>query len=375
MSGHVRAFDGIRGIAVLAVLLFHAEALSPGTQRFVGGFIGVSVFFTLSGFLLAGQALREHERDGRVSLAPFASRRIARLAPTALAAIAAVLLISRTQLATWSVPNGFAANDAVAALWQVTNWHLAWLPDSAGFRLVHPLTHFWSLAVEVQLYVLFAIVVAAAGSRPLRPHLRRLATAGWITSLALALVLHSTVRREEFGTDVRLAEFAAGVLLAVAVPRVSGGRITPVIRVVGALAPLVFVAVVLFVERDEFWLSNGGYALLSLVWAGWIAAALQPGRLQRVCSWTPLVRLGAISYSLYVVHWPIVLLLPDERVHLTGWPAVTLRIALALCASAVVYRYLEQPARVRLAGGRPSRLLPAWLTATVAVSLSAIVLL
>ncbi|MEY4175741.1 MAG: hypothetical protein RI900_2906, partial [Actinomycetota bacterium] len=221
MNDHVPALDGIRAVAVLAVLVFHAESLSPGAQRFQGGFLGVSVFFTLSGFLIAGQVLREHERTGTVALAPFASRRIARLAPAALVTIVAVVVLSRTPLATWSVPQGFAPADAIGAVWQFTNWQLAWLPAAAGFRLVHPLTHFWSLAVEVQLYAVLAFAVRLGRDKALRPLLRRLAVCGWSLSLVMALVLHTTVRREEFGTDVRLAEFAAGVLLAVVLPRIT----------------------------------------------------------------------------------------------------------------------------------------------------------
>lgn len=361
MNEHVPALDGIRAFAVVAVLLFHAEALSPGVSRFQGGFLGVSVFFTLSGFLIAGQSLREHERTGAVAMGPFTTRRIARLAPVAFGVVTAVVLLSPTAIATW---DAFSGVDALSAIWQFTNWHLAWLPDDAGFQLVHPLTHFWSLSVEVQLYALIAIGALLGRRRDMRMHLRRLATAGWALSLAMALVLHSTVRREEFGTDVRLAEFAAGVLLAVWLPRLD----RRVSRFLGPAAATLFIVVVLFVGRDEFWLANGGYALVSMAWATWIAAVHHPGRLQRACSWRPLVALGTVSYSLYAVHWPIVLALPESRLHVHGWWAVAVRCVVSVAVAFAVHRLVERPLRQRLSGTRADVLVFGWLAAAIAVS-------
>jgi len=368
VNEHVPALDGIRAFAVLAVLLFHAESMSAGTDRFQGGFLGVSVFFTLSGFLIAGQLSREHERTTKVGLSPFVSRRIARLAPVALVVITTVVLVTPTGIATW---NAFGRTDALAAVWQVTNWHLAWLPDTAGFRLVHPLTHFWSLAVEVQLYALVAGAALFARRGQLQVRLRHLAALGWILSLCMALVLHSTVRREEFGTDVRLAEFAAGVLLALWMPR----RDSRGVRVAGASAAALFGLVVLFVGRQEFWLSNGGYALLSLAWVCWIAAVHQAGPLQRLCAWRPLVLLGGISYSLYAVHWPIVLALPDTRLRVSGWAAVTLRVVASVLAAVLVHRLVERPLRTHLSSLSARRSVPAWLAAAAAVSAVAVAVL
>jgi peptidoglycan/LPS O-acetylase OafA/YrhL len=361
VNEHVRALDGIRAVAVLAVLLFHAESLSAGTTRFQGGFLGVSVFFTLSGFLIGGQVLREHEHTGTVAVAPFTRRRIARLAPVALVVVLAVVLLTRTPVGTW---NAFGGVDALSALWQFTNWHLAWLPDSAGFRLVHPLTHFWSLSVEVQFYAATGLAVTVLRRGDLCTRLTRLALLGWWCSLAMALVLHSTVRREEFGTDVRLAEFAAGVLLAVWLPRID----VRTVRIAGPFAALVLPLAVLFVGREEFWLSNGGYALLSVLWAVWIAAVHHEGALRKACSWAPLVWLGTISYSLYAVHWPVVLALPDSRLHLSGWWAVVVRCAVSLVAAALLHRLVEQPLRRRLASVPTGRLVGGWLGATVVVS-------
>ena len=368
MSERVPALDGIRAVAVLAVLLFHAESLSPGTQRFQGGFLGVSVFFTLSGFLIGGQLLREHEDHMGVRARAFVTRRIARLAPVAFCVIALVVAISPTRLATW---NAFGPSDALSAIWQFTNWHLAWLPDTAGFRLVHPLTHFWSLSVEVQLYALVLLAAIAGGAAPLRPRLQRLAIVGWTASLVMALVLHSTVRREEFGTDVRLAEFAAGVLLAVWLPRWRARGLAAS----GVAAVGIFCACVVFVGREEFWLSNGGYALLSLAWCAWIAAVHRAGLLQRVFSHPMLVAVGEISYSLYAVHWPVVLALPDSRIHFGGWSAVAVRCVVSLLAAVVLHRLVERPLRQRLTSLSAARTVGLWLAAAAATSALSLALL
>ena len=247
-SQRLPAIDGMRGLAVLAVLVFHAESLSGGPLRAPGGFLGVSVFFTISGFVITRLVLAEAEATGAVDLARFAGRRIARLAPAALTTALLVIVLSRTAVASWSVPNGFRSTDALAALGNLVNWHLSILGTAAGFRLVHPLTHFWSLAVEAQLYLLLAGAVWLCRGHALRRRLALLAGWAWLGSVAMALVVHGSVRREEFGTDIRLAEFAAGVLLATLLPRVRPflERHGVLADVSGAAASALFVALVLF---------------------------------------------------------------------------------------------------------------------------------
>ena len=362
-SQRLRAIDGLRGLAVLAVLVFHAESLSSGALRVPGGFLGVSVFFTISGFVVARMVLAEHEATDRVHLGRFAGRRVARLAPAALATVLVVLAVSRTSLGTWSVPQGFRSGDALSSLWNLVNWHLSVLDTSAGFRLVHPLTHFWSLAVEAQLYFVLALVVWACRGDHLRRRLALLAGWAWVGSLCMALVVHGSVRREEFGTDIRLAEFAAGVLLAATLPRV-----LPLLQrhrrfadVLGVGAAVVFLLVALFVTRNEFWLANGGYAVLGLVWVAWLCSAMAGGRMAAMLEWQLLVHLGLISYSLYLIHWPVVLMLTDARLHTSGWVSVLIRIAVSLAAAEALHWAVERPARKKLAPLATSRVVGLWL--------------
>jgi peptidoglycan/LPS O-acetylase OafA/YrhL len=371
------ALDGLRGLAVLAVLVFHAESLSGSPLRLPGGFLGVSVFFTISGFVIGRLVLDEQQRTDHVDLGAFAMRRVARLAPAALATVALVVLVSRTAAAPWSVPQGFSSADALSAVGNVTNWSLAVMSDSVGFRLVHPLTHFWSLAVEAQLYVLFALTVLVLRRHRLRERLTTIAGWAWCGSLVMALVVHGSVRREEFGTDIRLAEFAAGVLLATQLP-----RLTPLLRrhvaaldALGTALLALFGALVLFVTRDEFWLGNGGYAMLGVAWALLLCSALANGRVTAVLSWPPLVRLGLISYSLYLVHWPIVLMLTDGRLHTHGWWSVAIRIVVSVLAAIGMHVAVEQPLRRRLSTAPVGGVLGGWLLSLGVVSVLAVALL
>ncbi len=374
---YVPALDGVRAFAVLAVVLYHAEAVSSGRSVFGGGFLGVSVFFTLSGFLIGSQLLREHERAGHIDFGGFVRRRVARLAPAALASIALVVVVSRTGAAAWGVPGGFAPADAAAAVWNVTNWHLIALPDAPVFRLFHPLTHFWSLAVEAQLYLLLALACWAVGRRPLRRALLVGTGVGWVASAVVAVLLHGSLRREEFGTDIRLAEFAAGVLFAVATPtirRLVAGR-RSLLDLIGLGASAAFVLLVANAARDAAWLASGGYALLSLLWLAWLLAALEGNLAPRLLALRPLAWLGIISYSLYLVHWPIVLMLKDDRLGTGRWAGIAVRVGVSLLAGAALHVAVERPLR-RIVATRPTRqVFTGWATAAMAVTLLGVVLL
>ena len=364
---YLPALDGIRACAVLAVLLYHAEAVAAGSSIADGGFLGVSVFFTLSGFLIGGQLLREHEATATIAFGGFARRRLARLAPAALTTIALVVLVSRTSWAAWGVPAGFAPVDAIGAVWNITNWQLIAMSDGALFRLIHPLTHFWSLAVEAQLYVLLAIVCLAAGRRPLRRTLVLAASAAWVTSAIIAVVAHGSMRREEFGTDIRLAEFAAGVLLAAALPRIRHMLHTRAAAADGlaGLATVAFLALVATTGRDDHWLQTGGYALLSLLWCAWILGALHGRWMPRLLSLQPLVWVGTISYSLYLVHWPIVLMLKDRP--------LGVRLAVSIAAGVLMHLAVERPTRRALTSRSTRQVVLFWVaTASAATVLAGV---
>lgn len=362
---YLPALDGIRAFAVFAVVLYHAEAVGSASPIFGGGFLGVSVFFTLSGFLIGGQLLREHESTGSVGFSGFARRRIARLAPAALFTIAAVVLVSRTSWAAWGVPAGFAPSDAIGAVWNITNWQLIAMSNASIFRLIHPLTHFWSLAVEAQLYIVLAFVCRALTSRPLRRALIITASAGWVLSAAIAIVVHGSVRREEFGTDIRLAEFAAGALLAAALPRLRDAiKSRRLMADLCALsATMAFIVLALTAGREDRWLQTGGYALLSLVWVGWVVGATEGTLMPRLLAARPLAFVGTVSFSLYLVHWPIVLMLKDH--------SLLIRLLVSFAAGVALHFAVERPARRALAARPTRQVVLSWLGAAAVATVLA----
>ncbi|MFZ9630064.1 MAG: acyltransferase family protein, partial [Ilumatobacteraceae bacterium] len=346
-----------------------------------GGFLGVSVFFTLSGFLVGGQVLATAARP-RPAPFTFLHRRLRRLAPASLATVVGVLALSRTRVATWGVPDGFAPTDVMTAICQVANWHLVGLPDHPGFRLFGPLAHFWSLSVEAQWYLglaAMAAVVWLTTHDPTRRRRRLLALAGvaWVASLAAALVVHGSLRREEFGTDIRLAEFAAGILLAGVSTR-SLAALTAHRRATDAAATAALgalVAATVAVGRDAAWLANGGYAALSMAWVVLIVGALHGDRVRRVLGSRPLAAAGRASYAAYLVHWPVVLLLTDARVPGGRAIAITVRLVVASLVASALYLVVEHRVRRLLSRWSPFAFVSAWAAITFVLWVGAVVTL
>lgn len=195
--------------------------------------------------------------------------------------------------------------------------------------------------------------------------------------MILAVVVDGSMRREEFGTDIRLAEFAAGVLLAVALPavrRVAAPR-RSLFDGIGVAATGAFVALVLLASRDDAWLATGGYALLSLLWLAWLVAALEGRLLPRLLALRPLVWLGTISYSLYLVHWPIVLMLKDDRLATGRWIGIAIRVGVSLLVGFAAHVAVERPLRRNVAARPTQQVLAGWFAAAVAVTLLGAVLL
>ena len=185
---HLPALDGIRGLAVLAVFAFHA-----GFGWAPGGFLGVSVFFTLSGYLITRLLLDDGWTHDHIDLLRFWARRVRRLLPAALVTIAFVMVLSATVL---RVQPGVVRGDALAALAYVANWRFLFTGQSytALFAAPSPLLHFWSLAIEEQFYLVYPLVclgvIAIAGRDRFRSALR---TALWI-GLGLSGARHGARR-------------------------------------------------------------------------------------------------------------------------------------------------------------------------------------
>lgn len=353
---HIPALDGLRGVAVIAVLLFHGG-------HFTGGYLGVDLFFVLSGFLITSLLLAEGSGEGKVALGRFWERRARRLLPAL-----GVMLVG-VALYAWLVADPQQLHrlrmDGLATLFYVANWRavFAHVDYWALFSSPSPMEHTWSLAIEEQFYVLWPLafvgLLAWARRHDGAPLGRALANRVLLTAVVLGLVsaaLSLTLygahgsNRVYFGTDTRAFAILTGVALAALIARfgqVRSGRPRQLLEFVG-LVSVGFLAVAWSALNGASpTLYRGGLLACSLAGTLVLAAAAHPesGIIAKVASFTPLRWAGLISYGLYLYHWPIFVWLDETRVHLGGWPLFGVRIAVTLAVSLVSYRLVEQPIR------------------------------
>jgi peptidoglycan/LPS O-acetylase OafA/YrhL len=356
-SKGIPALDGIRAIAVGLVLAEHGGI--PGVS---GGFLGVDVFFVLSGFLITSLLLDELGSTGRIALAGFWIRRARRLLPALIVMVLAVVAARALfpPEATTSL-----RDDAVAAFFWVANW--AFVAQRTDYfsqgTPPSPLQHTWSLGVEEQYYLFWPLlviaVVAVIGARA-RWAVFALATAGAVGSAAAAIVLASDagVNRVYFGTDTRVQALLVGAAAAALLVRdwsvlTAGGTLIRTrwrrwvaggLSLLG-LAMLAALAHYATGSAHEF---RAGLLIVVALAAVLVVAPValdQGGPVARAMAWRPLVWLGAISYGVYLWHWPIFLALNGERTGWSGWRLFAVRCAATVAVAAASWWLLEQPIR------------------------------
>ena len=352
---------------MLAVLWFHI-----GLPGMPGGFVGVDIFFVISGFLITGLLLREHETTGRIDLRNFYSRRMRRILPAVLATIAVTMVVAALILAPLQMP-GIAGDGAASAL-SLGNMRFA-LESSDYFAATDPspFRHLWSLGVEEQFYLVWpTIVIVAFRILRSRPGIAVLIGTLTVGSFAFALWLTETFAPWAFySLPSRLWELALGALLAVAAGWLA--RLTRLVLIPVGLVGVGLVAAGL-VLIDSATPYPGSAALLpTLGAAALIVGGGRGGPVTWLLTRQPTRFIGRISYSLYLWHWPI-LVLPALA---TGEP-LPLALACALGLVSVVvaaasWRVIEEPfRRGRFWARRPRLVVASAVTMAVAVAVFSI---
>ncbi|HSB86403.1 MAG TPA: acyltransferase, partial [Ilumatobacteraceae bacterium] len=370
---HLAALDGLRGLAVIAVLLFHGGKLQ-------GGFLGVDLFFALSGFLITSLLLAEIERSGTVDVLAFWGRRLRRLLPAVLLLLVGVTIIT-TIVA--SVPERAATlNDGPWAQAYVANWHaIAGHRDYwASFELPRMFGHLWSLAIEEQFYFVWPVLLALIAWRSREVHRTVMSVCIVASLLSLAQMIRlfdaGNPTRVYIGTDTRASSLLLGALFAVAPLRAAANRFTA--RVgngynVFAVATIAAIGVSWAVADGPGspWLFRGGLFAHSLLSALIVAgSAAQPNAaISRLIGWEPLRITGVLSYSLYLWHWPLYALLSESRTGMSGWGLFTVRVAASFAAAALSKVLVEDPVRFRAQWARGRAGLIALIAVTVAVAM------
>ena len=373
---YLPALDGVRGLAILFVFAYHL-----GFGWASGGYLGVDLFFVLSGFLITSLQIEERFGTGRVHLGAFWVRRARRLLPG--------LLVMMALLSAWVALNPGNTNlpqlrgDAFATILYFANWHLLLAHQSYFTQFVapSPLQHTWSLAIEEQFYLVWPFVMialfgfGAARTRTFSSNAHRrasleewrkagivvtvggaLISAAWMAYLSVA---GAGVNRVYYGTDTRAFDLMAGAAAAMfACSRPQPGyKARTLLHSLSPLSLSLLVAGVAFAGvaggGPKSFMFYGGFLICAAAAAILVSDVRQvkAGPLGRLLSFGPLRWVGRISYGLYLWHWPVIVELNPERTGLSGLTLVILRVAVTFVGATLSFYLLERPFRgIRLPG-------------------------
>lgn len=344
LPADVAALQGLRGIAVLLVIGFHA-----GLAALTGGWLGVSTFFTLSGFLISSIALRDRHRrqSGETGYAAgvggFIVRRLRRLMPASLTVIAAV--VAWTRFFGDPAQRRWLAGDVVSAVLWHENWHLISSGVEYGASAPRMLEHYWSLAIEEQFYVVFPVVVGALMAwRAGRAAMAAVAAGAVAVGFWFQGALDPDVAY--LATRARVGELAAGMLLAVALNKWGPPTRRATVRALAFLtAAAVAFQAALWVTADPDPAASGLLGLPIAVYAAatcvLLTVAVTDGPARRALTWKPLVAAGDLSYALYLAHVPIFVALGVG--HGAGWAVTVAALAATWAAAVALHRWVEVP--------------------------------
>lgn len=366
--GYRPALDGLRCVAVYLVVVFHA-----GVSWFSGGFVGVDLFFVLSGYLVTSILLVELDRTDRIDLPRFYARRVRRLLP---AAVVVVVGIAVTWLLVAPLTERLdLVRDARAALLYVSNWNFIdkgqdYFAQSAAAE--SPYVHFWSLAIEEQFYIVFPLMLLLL-HRLTRSRTR--VAIGIGVACAVSLLLQVLAGRSNeivayYGTHTRLYQMLAGCLLAVLAPKVLAARVPPVADV--AMAPVGVLGLVI-VGSGAVDVAPSNRGIVATVLSIVVIAGLERRRedpTARLLSLPPVVHLGQISYGTYLWHWPLILV-AERLLDVGPWTLAAIAVVSSTAMASLSAQMLETPIRTaKRLDGVPTRVVAGGLTVSVLVALA-----
>ena len=345
------ALDGIRALAVGLVVVFHF-----GLAGMHGGFLGVDIFFGLSGFLITTLLVREHVATGAIRFLAFWTRRFRRLLPGLLVMVTVSVVVSWLLLPPSYFP--FLGRDALSAIFYFANWHLIGIRASYFNSSIAPtiVTHTWSLSIEEQFYWAWPLLVAVV-MRFRRSWLLIVSLGGAVASALVMNLFYGdrTNARIYFGTDTHVQGLLLGAAAAVIAwqleQRVSAwsSRATYAWFALGAVSLVGVLGTVRFVDGHSPFMFQGGFFVFGLLVAGLIMSLRFAPRspLARAFGWSPMAYVGRISYSIYLWHYPVYSLVTHFRTGVDGYALFALRLLLTALLALASYYLVELPIRRR----------------------------
>ncbi|MHC0038471.1 acyltransferase family protein [Pseudoneobacillus sp. C159] len=344
--GYIPGLDGIRALAVLAVIAYHLNL--PFAQ---GGFLGVTVFFVLSGFLITSLLIWEWEHTATINLKQFWIRRAKRLLP----AMILLLIILNVFIPFFRLE--LVANlrqDSIAAFFYYSNWYYIFqdIPYFEAFGITSLLTHFWSLAIEEQFYIFWAplTLLLLKWIRNRKAIFTLLLFGAALSATAMTLIYEPDLdpSRVYYGTDTRLFSLLIGASFAIPLKKISIKLNRWSLEILGLIGILTFIVMTIFINQYDHFIYQGGMAILSIATAGLVLSMKVPSNLfiRRFLELQPLKWIGLRSYGIYLWHYPVILLTtPNVNVDGIDYFLVLFQITLSLLLAAISYTIIEKPIR------------------------------
>lgn len=349
-SRYMVGLDSLRGLAILGVILYHINF-----NWMPGGFLGVTVFFVLSGYLITDILAMEWKRNKRIDLKKFWLSRARRLLPGMLVML--VITLAWITIFHSSLLEKMRG-DSLAALFYVSNWWYIYhkLSYFDNFNQISPLNHFWSLAVEEQFYVVWPFIISL-GLYYIKKQSRMIlliCLGAFASALAMAILYEPGVdpSRIYYGTDTRAFSLLIGAVLALVWPSNRlANKIIPkarfILDVVGGIALIIILVMFWKTNQYDPFLYKGGMVLLSIATALLVANLAHPAsRIAQFLRFRPLRWVGVRSYGIYLWHYPI-LTLTTPKVNAGDFSLIraTLQFLLIILIAQISWKFIEKPIR------------------------------